>query len=65
MSNQDYPVTVNLTAEQARYIDRNMVRKGQDGCLSITEVCQSCIEEMIASDMEAHDIEAAARQVGA
>ncbi|KXJ56565.1 MAG: hypothetical protein AXW12_00600 [Thalassospira sp. Nap_22] len=65
MSNKPYSVVVELTEDEARYIDSNMVRKGHDGCASISDVCLSCVREMIRDDKEAHDIEAAARQVGA
>lgn len=65
MSSKPYSITVEITEAEARYINSNMVRKGRDGCASISEVCASCVREMIRDDKEAHDIEAVARQVGA
>lgn len=66
MSSQStVPVTFELTADEARYINQHMARIAPSGCASIGDVAQSCVREMIASDMEAHNIEAAARQVGA
>lgn len=66
MSNQTtVPVTIELSADEARYINQHMARIAPKGCASIGDVAQSCVREMIAADMEAHSIEAAARQVGA
>ncbi|MDG4721176.1 hypothetical protein [Thalassospira aquimaris] len=59
------PVTFELSYEEAAYINQNMARIAPKGCASIGDVALSCVREMIASDMEAHNIEAAARQVGA
>ncbi len=65
MSNKPYPVTIELTEAEARYINAKMVRKGRHGCASISDVLLSNAREMIAADMEEHGIEAAARAVGA
>ena len=58
-------ITIELTPDEARHINQNMVRKAHNGCASISDVVLSCVREMIRDDIEAHGVEAAARQVGA